>query len=172
MEQPISEVLYEWLTRRRLVSVVARKMGVNENTLSGKLRPAHSQARLAADELVTLFQAIRDAGYGNELRGVLHQFTESLRGHEQEGFPDADLVPHVLSLSQSLGTLASCAARIQQITDPEELSQLLTMLRTQMLPVILKMEDTIVARQVKLRKPRRLAGVFLQNPIIESESAV
>jgi hypothetical protein len=151
----ISETLYDWLHGKRIVAVVAREMGIKECTLSSKLRPNCPASKLGADELPELFDAIRRIGYGSELRGVLHDYVAQIEGKDTLAIPDGDLIPHVLTLTRCLGVLSQCAGRISQISDEEELSRLRTMLRTEVLPVVLKMEDTIEARMSHLRKGRK-----------------
>jgi hypothetical protein len=128
---------------------------VYENTLSAELRSHRSQAKLGADQLIPLFGAIRRIGYGAELDGILHQFYAALRDGAQSDLDEGDLVPHVLKLTKSLGILSDCVARIPKTTDEEELARVSIMLRTEVLPVILKMEDMVSARLDYLRSRRK-----------------
>jgi hypothetical protein len=142
----ITEVLYEWMHEKRIVTAVAREMGTLETTLSAKLRPSNPHAKLGADELAPLFQAIRRVGYGAELEGILHRFIGEIRDTEFTEIPETDLVPQVLALARGLGILCDCASRIPRIQDEAELTRLCIMLRTEILPVVLKMESMITAR--------------------------
>lgn len=148
----ITDALYEWMHKRRIVSAVAQCLGVKESTLSSELHPARYHAKLGADELIPLCRAIRQIGYGHELRGILHRFVNELESEETPEIPEGDLVPQVLKLNRGLGTLADCAAHVNRMDDEAELIQLKTMLRTEMLPVLLKMEDTIEHRLKAIRK--------------------
>jgi hypothetical protein len=161
----ITQALYDWMHERRIVSSVAREMGMNENTLSAELRSHRSQAKLGADELIPLFEAIRRIGYGRELDGIIHQFCAALHNGTPDEDNDGDLVPHVLTLTKSLGILSECAARIPQSVDESELARVSIMLRTEVLPVILKMEDMVSARVKDLRSRRTK---FTVQPVAET----
>jgi hypothetical protein len=127
-------------------------MGIKEATLSAQLRPTNPHAKLGADELIPLFQAIRNIGYGSELEGILHRFVGALRDSEHAEIPETDLVPHVLALARGLGILSDCAGRIPHIRDEVELTRLCTMLRTEILPVVLKMESMMASRIKDIRR--------------------
>ncbi|HEY3297001.1 MAG TPA: hypothetical protein VGL38_16325 [bacterium] len=154
MSYSVTQALYDWLHEKRLIRAVARDMGISESTLAARLCP-NRDGKLGADDMVPLFQAIRRIGYGAELNGILHQYIAELKGDELANVADQDLIPHVLKLSKSLGILSDCAARISQISDEDELASLNTMLRTEVLPVVMKMENTISSRIVALRKSKR-----------------
>jgi hypothetical protein len=161
MSYSIAQVLYDWMHEKRIVLPIAREMGINPSTLAAELRQQRTQAKLGADELIPLFNAIRRIGYGSELKGILHQFVAEMEGREVADLPDQDLIPHVLRLNRSLGILADCAARISTISDEAELARIYTMLRTEVLPVILKMESTVASRIKDIRKSKR--GVTAEN---------
>ena len=148
----ISQVLYDWMHEKRIVSAVAQEMRIKEATLSAELRPSNPHAKLGADELIPLFQAIRNIGYGSELEGILHRFTGALRDSDLSEIPETDLVPHVLTLARGLGMLSDCVVRIPQVQDEVELTRLCTMLRTEILPVVLKMESMMTARLRDIRR--------------------
>jgi hypothetical protein len=150
----ITQALYDWLHEKRLIRAVAREMDVSESTLASQLCPERG-AKLGADELVTLFQAVRRIGYGDELNGILYHYIAELKGSELADVSDHDLIPHVLKLSRSLGILSECASRIAQISNEDELTSLNTMLRTEVLPVVMKMESTISSRIHALQKSKR-----------------
>jgi hypothetical protein len=155
MSFSISETLYDWLHDKRIVASVAREMGINVGTLYAKLSPTCAPSKLSADELAGLFDAIRRIGYGSELRGILHDFIAEIQGKDSLAIPDQDLIPHVLTLTRCLGVLSECAGRVSEISDEEELVRLRRMLRTEVLPVVLQMEDTIEARLALIRKGRK-----------------
>ncbi|RPH93293.1 hypothetical protein EHM69_10700 [candidate division KSB1 bacterium] len=164
----ITDALYEWMHKRRIVSAVAQCLGVKESTLSSELHPARYHAKLGADELIPLCEAIRQIGYGHELRGILHRFISELENEESRELPEGDLIPQVLKLNSGLGTLSECAAHVSRMDDEAELIQLRTMLRTEMLPVLLKMEDTIEHRLKTICKRSQTVSssiaVALTNP--------
>jgi hypothetical protein len=151
----ITRVLYEWLHKRRLISVVAQEMGMKDATLSAELRPTNPQAKLGADELVPLFEAIRRAGGGDAAKGILHRFISELKGEDLRNIPDRDLVSHMLELHRSLGILSGCAARVPDIVDTSELMKLKLILRTEVLPLVLRMEAVIDARITSLNERSR-----------------
>lgn len=153
MSYSITRVLYGWMHKRRIVTDVALEMNVPVTTLCAELSPKRFAAKLGADSLVPLFQAIRQAGYGEELNGILFGFIRELKGEELASIADEDLVPQVLSLARSLGNLSECADRIPRISQMDELQKIHTLLITEMLPVVLQMESIIVSRMNVLRPP-------------------
>jgi len=166
MAYSVSQALYDWLQEKRLIRAVAREMGVNESTLTGQLCPGRG-AKLGADDLIPMFQAIRRLGYGSELNGILYHYVAELKGEELANVPDHELIPHVLKLSKSLWILSDCAARISQMSDEEELIRLNTMLRTEVLPVVMKMENTLSNRVGELRRRKRKMHVEVVLPTHE-----
>jgi hypothetical protein len=152
MSFSMTEVLYEWMHELRIVSAVAQEMGIKESTLSAELRPTNAHAKLGVDELVPLFNAIRKIGYGTELEGIQHRFIGALRDSNLTEMPETDMVPQVLALARGLGILCDCAGRIPQLSDTAELSRLCTMLRTEILPVVLKMESMMASRLKDIRR--------------------
>jgi hypothetical protein len=142
----LSEALYEWLHKRRIVSEVAQEMGVKVVTLSAELRPTNPQAKLGVEELRPLFAAIRRIGYGKELEGILHHFVESLRETDSEAVPDEDMFSNAVILAKSMGMLFDCADRVSTMRDEAELVKLSTMLRTEVLPAVLQMEKMVQKR--------------------------
>jgi hypothetical protein len=158
MQYSVTQALYDWLHEKRLIRAVAREMAVSESTLAAQLCPGRG-AKLGADDMVPLFEAIRRIGYGAELNGILYQYIGELKGAANADVADQNLIPHVLKLSRSLGILSECAGRISEISDEEELVRLCTMLRTEVLPVVMKMEGTVVSRLQSLRKSKRKVHV-------------
>jgi hypothetical protein len=145
------------MNKRRIESEVAREMDVPVATLSAKLSPKRPQAKLAADELLPLFEAIRRIGYGSELRGVVYRFLRDLRGDEQEAVAEEkNLVPQILTLVKCLGMMSECANGIHSSTNVAELDKMRIMLRTEVLPVVLQMESILASRVETLRPPHKL----------------
>lgn len=169
MDYSITRVLYDWMHEKRIVTLVAQEMGMKDCTLSAKLRPSNPQAKLSADELVQLFSAVRQVGYGKELSGILHEFVRACQGTVEFEADGTDMIPHVLELVRGLGLLSDVAGRIATISDEEELIKLSTMIRTEILPVVLRMESLVDARLEKLRGHRKR---FLSEiSVIEARSA-
>ena len=154
MSYSVTQALYDWMHEKRLIRAVAREMGISESTLAAELCPGRG-AKLGADELISLFHAIRRIGYAEELNGILYNYVGELKGTELADVPDQDLIPQVLKLSKSLGILSDCAARIGQISDEDELTKLNTMLRTEVLPVVMRMESTISSRIHAIRTSKK-----------------
>ena len=150
MKNSISRVLYEWLHERRIVAVVAQHMGMDKSTLSAKLRPCTNRARLSADELLLLVDAVREAGYGKELKGILHPFMEAMRGTEPVSITPTDLMYRMRDLGKGIYTLFDCAARIPKMNDEEEIRRLKIQVRTEVLPVVLQMEELLDQRLKKV----------------------
>lgn len=151
MTYSITRVLHQWMCKRRIIKVVAQAMGKSDITLAAELRPSSRQAKLGADELVPLFQAVRQVGYGRELDGILYHFMRALQGSELAIRTDPNMVSHVLSLVTSLGTLSACASNIATSTDEAELERLGLKLRTEVLPVVLRMEALVYSRLDSIR---------------------
>jgi hypothetical protein len=139
VEKSLTRVLIDWMHDRRIVSVVAQKMGVDASNLAAKLRASKYSTRLSADDLVLLCNAIRQAGYGKELRGILHSFLEGI-DERVPGAEPLDLMEHVLALTKGVSSLFDCAARIPHMSNPKEIRRLKIQLRTEVLPVVLQME--------------------------------
>jgi len=156
MSASITETLYEWMLRRRIMTEVAREMGVNVNTLAGELRPSNPQAKLGADELTPLFAAVRRVGYGHELRGILHGFIRDLKGENDLTWADErEFVPNALMLSKCVGLLCDSASKLDQIEDEAELARMRSMIRSELLSVAVRMEAIVDSRLTKLRRNRR-----------------
>jgi hypothetical protein len=159
----LSEALYEWMHKRRIVSDVAMEMGVKVVTLSAELRPTNSQAKLGVDELRPLFAAIRRIGYGKELEGILHQFVASLYDDSTEESDQEDMYSNAVVLAKSLGMLFDCADRVPTMRDEAELVKLSTMLRTEVLPAVLQMEKLAQSRLKTVRG--KSIGFSLTSPV-------
>ena len=169
MSAPITQILYEWMVKRRIVSLVAREMGVNPGTLSAELRTHNPHAKLGADDLVPLCRAICRAGYEKELRGLLHPFVGELMGQAADTVDDKQFVPSVLNLSRCVGLLSESATRLNQIEDERELAGIRTMIRTELLSVAMLMDAIVADRIVKLRRKRKQADreFLLSAPALE-----
>ena len=133
MDGSITKVLYEWLLKRRIISDVAAEMGLDGSTLAAKLRPKATQARLTADELIPLCQAIRKAGaqYSKELDGILHRFTRDLFGAEPVKADPTVLLSSVFELSKGMGELLSNTEQIAKSNDPDVIRRLQTLVSSE-----------------------------------------
>jgi hypothetical protein len=151
MKPTITQVLYEWMLEQRIISNVAREMGVSCIKLSAELRPTHSTAKLGADDLVPVFRALRKLGYAPEARGILTYFIQDLKGETQ--IEPGELIPQLLSLYQLTGVLSSCASRLRESNAEEaELAKLDHLLKTRVLPVVLGIQCTVAKRRRDLHK--------------------
>jgi hypothetical protein len=155
MSHLISMELYNWMNERRIESEVAREMGVPVATLLAELCPGRASAKLGADHLVPLFDAIRRIGYGREVQGILYRFVQELKGEELADAPDDDLVPQILRMVQSLGSLSARAIRVSPDTNATELQKIRILLSTELLPVVLQMEGLVATRIESLRTAKR-----------------
>jgi hypothetical protein len=151
MEYSISQVLFDWLSRKRLVTTVARRMGMNESTLLSQLRPSTHTAKFAADDLIPLFNAVRDAGYGDELAGILCEYTQRLTGDIKPGNSKADLQNQMVRLMGAIGVISSQLSDKSRHSTERDLVTLLNTLRTEVLPIIVQLENDLGDR---LRKAR------------------
>ena len=169
----ITKTLYDWMHKRRIVSEVAAEMGVKDVTLLAELRPTTPNAKLGADELIPLFQAIRTIGYGKELEGILYQFVCGLRGSEADGTVIIDdMRDHVVELAKSLKMLFECADCLPRLTDAEELARISTMLQTEVLPVVLQMTRIVQSRLETARRTQTLTpfSEILSDPTLIKSS--
>lgn len=153
MKHTITQVLYEWMLEQRIISDVAREMGVSCIKLSAELRPTHMTAKLGADDLVPVFRALRKLGYAPEARGILTYFIQDLRGETQ--IEPGELIPQLLSLYQLTGVLSSCASRLRDSDEEAELAKLDHLLKTRVLPVVLGIQCTVAKRRRDLHKKSR-----------------
>jgi hypothetical protein len=158
VKNSLSHVLFIWLHERRIVADLARHMGIDKSTLSAKLSPRKNRARLAADDLIPLFDAIREIGYGKELSGILHPFLEAMQGTDPVNINPADQVAQLAALGKGVSTLFDCAARVPQMKDPEELRRLKIQVRTEVLPLVLQMEAILDQRLQKVTKAEHVHG--------------
>ncbi|MFZ5432161.1 MAG: hypothetical protein ACOZB3_00155 [Calditrichota bacterium] len=152
MEYSIVGVLHDWMHKKRITKAVAQQMGKNENTFYAEISQRPNGAKLGADDLVPLFNAIRAIGYGDELRGILKRFISELKGLDLQKIPDSELIPRVLHMQIGLATFLECAARIPSIMDTEELLTVRRLLNTEIVPVLMKMDYTIELRLTYLQK--------------------
>jgi len=146
MKSPISTTLFEWLKETRIIAAVAKRMGKPKSTLASELRSRNHQAKLGADELVPLFQAIREMGYETELRGIVRRFMQELEGEHTEPVTSDQYGPQLFTLVKCIGVLSESAARIDNLEEAQQLVRLKTMIRTEILPAICKMEDIVESR--------------------------
>ena len=163
MNDSISKALYYWMHKRRIISTVAQNLGVDESHLSAKLRAGKNRSRLSADDLIPLCEAIRESGYGQELKGLLHPYLEQMYGEESLGEDEAAQTANLQALGKSVSTLFDCAARVSRMTDADELKRLKLQVRTEVLPVVLQMEALLEQRlkKVTTKKPAPLAEPYV-----------
>ena len=160
MSYSIANVLYDWLTRRRHVSVVARTMGMNESTLLAKPNPGTSTAKLSADELIPLFAAIRQAGYGEELEGIAAEYTRRLCGEFANCRESSDIQQNLLRLMSAIGAISSKIVGVSAANTEKDLVPLLNGLRTDVLPLVVELEAVLADRLKRVRH-----GAVLDDPI-------
>jgi len=151
----ITEVLFDWLQTKRLISAVARRMGVNENTLISQLRPTTNTAKFAADDLVPLFDAIRDAGYAQELVGIVREYAERLQGDIQTLGSNESEQTQLIRLISGVGAIAEQLADSTKRSSEPELVALLNKLRTEVLPTIIQLEANLADKLTSIRKNKR-----------------
>jgi hypothetical protein len=156
MSYSITQVLYDFLSQNRIMSEVARDMDTVISTLSAELRPTNSHAKLGADELVPIFNSIRNIGYGDKLEGILHEFYMHARGDRVNGVTDIDFVPLTLQVNHSVGMLSQVAERVSRTSSEKELVRASAILRAEALPVLVRMGTIIDSRLEKIRAKRSL----------------
>lgn len=155
MSYQISEVLFDWLQKKRLISAVARRMNVVENTLISQLRPSTSTSKFAADDLIALFDAIRDEGYGAELVGIIKEYSDRLQGEIKNLPGEQDMQVQVYRLMSGIGGITERLADTSKHSSERDLVALLNKLRTEVLPVVLQLEAILADRLEKVRRKAR-----------------
>ncbi len=148
----ITCTLYEWLKQKRLMAAVAQRMGIPHSTLAAELQGEKYKAKLGADELIPLFRAIREAGYGAELDGILKKFIRELQGEELISASADDFGQLLFGVIQGIGVLSQSAAQIESLNGRRELVKLKTKIRAEIIPAVYKLEDIIDTRLSAARK--------------------
>lgn len=151
----ITEVLFDWLQKKRLISAVARRMGVNENTLISQLRPTTNTAKFAADDLVPLFDAIREAGYAQELIGIVREYAERLQGDILTVGSQESEQTQLMRLVSGVGAIAEQLADNTKRSNEADLVTLLNRLRTEVFPTLLQLEANLADKLSAVRKHKR-----------------
>lgn len=159
MEYSISHVLFDWLSQKRLVSAVARQMGMNESTLLAQLRPTTHTAKFAADDLLPLFNAVREAGYGEELAGILCEYSQRLTGEIKPEATRADLQNQMVKLMGAIGTISTQLSDESRHSSERDLVSLLNILRTEVMPIIVQLENDLADRLGKKRRGQQNWGL-------------
>lgn len=162
MTDSIAQDLYLWMHKRRIIPLVAKQMGLDVSTLTAKLACKKNRGHLMADELIPLFDAIREVGWGKELDGLMYPYLEVMRGAERASASPADEISHLLALGQGVSTLFSCASRIPTMTDPAELRRLKIQVRTEVLPLVLQLEALLDKRLQKVTKTKKARAALPQ----------
>ena len=161
MVSSITRTLHHWLKENRLTVAVAQRMGISESTLSSELRNSNHQAKLGADQLVPLFHAIRDLGYGAELDGIVARFVKELEGEESQPASVEQFSALLFEMMDGIGVLSKSANRIDAIKTERELMRLKTKIRTEIIPAVFKLEDIVDTRleQVRSKVSEPAAGL-------------
>ncbi|MCC6475602.1 hypothetical protein IT157_00990 [bacterium] len=158
MAYQITEVLFDWLQKKRLVSAVARRMGVNENTLLSELRPTTNTAKFAADDLLPLFDAIRDVGYGYELVGIVKEYGLRLQGEIEQISGTPDMQAQVFRLVSGIGSIAEHISDRAKHSSEADIVALLNKLRVELLPSLVELEAILADRLENVRQRKRGIG--------------
>lgn len=167
MQYSISSVLFDWLQRKRLISAVARRMGVNESTLMSQLRPTTNTSKFAADDLLPLCEAIRDAGYGEEMIGIIREYTDRLVGEIKTTPESGDLQLQMVKLMSGIGSVSAMISDTARHSSEKDLVELLNKLRTEVLPIIVHLEVILSDRLAASRGKIRNFGPDNSDPIPE-----
>ena len=160
MKPPITQILHEWMLDRRITSKVAKELGEPVTTLSARLNPGISSAKLSADALVPLFHAIRRLGYGEELDNITTEFLVNLRGEQTRHLraaKEADLVTELFYIYSALGKISAIAYGVADGGTDEELMKLEGMLRSEVLTRVYRIMEHLQLRRADLAKgtPRK-----------------
>ncbi len=167
MEYSISQVLFDWLSQKRLVSAVARRMGMNESTLLSQLRPSTNTAKFSADDLLPLCDAIREAGYGEEMIGILKEYSERLIGGIKSTPDTSDLQNQMVKLMGAIGSISAQISDKARHSKEKDLVVLLNKLRTEVLPIVVQLEAELDDRLRKVRKKGTEPGLEGGTPALD-----
>ena len=79
--------------------------------------------------------------------GILSRYITELKGEPADVSPlDSDLTPYVLALYRSLGAFPTGDTPLSGVKDRAELAGLSVLLRTDILPMVLRMDAMVSAR--------------------------
>jgi hypothetical protein len=131
---------------------------MNESTLLSQLRPTTHTSKFAADDLLPLFNAIRDAGYGDELAGILCEYSLRLSGEIKPGANKADLQNQMVRLMGAIGVISSQLSDISRHSSERDLVALLNTLRTEVLPIVVQLENDLGDRLRRARNKESEPG--------------
>jgi hypothetical protein len=146
MSRTISEAIYLWMLEKRITTDVATEMGKSVSTLSAELRPTRSNAKLGADDLVPLFDAIREVGYGRELDGIMFSFIADLKGESRKIVAGDDVLSEVLRLTSGVSAIFHSASNASGGGNSAELTEMLSTLHAEVLPAALQLERILTAK--------------------------
>jgi hypothetical protein len=152
MNVSISRVLYLWMRERRVIGPAAKRLGMSTSALAAELRCAKHQAKLGADRLVPLFDALRAMNYGGELDGILDSFVRELRGGDTPTVSQGSYRAQLMTLMKCIGVLSESSSQIRDAKSQRELQRLKTMIRAEIIPAVYKLEDIIDRRLARLQK--------------------
>lgn len=143
-------------------------MGMNESTLLSQLRPTTNTAKFAADDLLPLCEAIRDAGYGEEMIGIIKEYSERLAGQIKDTPESTDLQLQMVKLMSGIGSISAMISDRARHSTEKDLVDLLNKLRTEVLPIIVHLETILSDRlSVSRNKSRVIGSDNSNNPITE-----
>lgn len=155
MSYSITQVLYNFLRQNRIMADVARELDRSLATLSAELRPTNTHAKLGADELVPIFEAIRAIGWGDRLEGIITEFFLHARGDKGvNSVSETDFVPMIMQMNSTLGLVSRVAERVATSTNEKELVSTAALLRAQLLPTVVRMGTIVDMRLARLRSER------------------
>jgi hypothetical protein len=166
MSSSITQTLFHWMKEKRIIAAVAKCMGIPYTTLVAELRSGPRQAKLGADRLVPLFNAIRDAQYGTELEGMVKSFVRELEGEQPVRVSAKDYGGQVLTLVKCIGVLSESSARVKDAESERELIRLKTMIRAEIIPAVYKLEDIIDRRLARRQKKAKTAGSVVAQTVL------
>ena len=155
MSTSITSTLYHWMKEKRIIDPVARRLGMSGSTLAAELRSAPHQAKLGADRLVPLFEAIRETQYAGELDGIIKPFIRELESRHVAKVPVKSQGEHVRELMKCVGDLLSASAQIKDSGSAQEIERLRTKVRTEIIPAAYMLDDILARRVARAEKKSR-----------------
>lgn len=147
MDRPISHVLHEFLTSRKILTEVARQIGMKSATLNAELSPTVKNAKFCIDDLVRVVFAIRKIGYGDEFDAILHEYFETLNDYELQTKSTDNLAVLTANLMAKTAALADSTVKlIDSSDDISQLKSLQSMIRSDLLPTCMRLIHTVEKR--------------------------
>lgn len=139
MSKAISQVLHEFLTARRILSEVARRLDMKLSTLASELNPKCENAKFGLDDFEKLCSAIREIGYSGEMDSILHEYFETLNDSASDTESSQNLALLSADLMAKTAALADSTMKLLDSSDDTQLRALQALIRSELLPTSMRL---------------------------------